>query len=91
MLKTSRRGFLGAILAIPLAGWTGFRAVMRSKPLYFPPIAQDHVSYLMNAHMANVKRQIALQFSADLERAYLGLEEINGVHETPRTDSEATH
>lgn len=91
MLKTTRRGFLGAILAIPLAGWTGFRAVMAPKPLYFPPIVQDHVNYLMNAHMANVKRTIGRDFAIRFERKMLGLEDLDGLPPTSNESAEAAN
>lgn len=91
-LQPTRRGFLGTILAIPLAGYTGFRAVMAPKPLYFPPIVpgrvQQHMNNLMNSHMENVKLAISRDFSMKFERKLLGLEDLDGVHETPKGDFE---
>ena len=66
MLNWTRRGFLGAILGIPLAGWSGFWRKMGVKSLYMPPIkpvaGQIYIDYLMNEHIRNV------------ERAFLGFE-----------------
>ena len=80
-MKPTRRGFLSAILAIPLAGWTGFRAVMGVKPLVYHPLVpyqgQVYANWLFEKHLEHVKSNLAMQFSADLERGFLGMEGEN--------------
>lgn len=65
MLKSTRRGFLSTVLAIPLAYWSGFRLEMGVKPLIYHPLvpnqAQIYMNWLMKEHIKNV------------ERAFLGL------------------
>jgi hypothetical protein len=75
-MKTTRRGFLGTLLAIPLVG---LKQLWPKKALVYHPLdLQGSADMLMSAHMKNVKELIAQDMSFRLERAFLDLEDLEG-------------